>query len=59
MLIGGMTQADIKRMMRYVANTFKVPILAEIVDAESDNALTVRCNYFDGFWFTFIVLTIN
>ena len=39
---GGMTQADIKRMMKYVARTFNIPILNEIVDAESDSALTVR-----------------
>jgi len=37
-----MTQADIKRMLMFVAKTFKQPILEEIVDAESDNALSVR-----------------
>mmetsp|Transcript_30545 Transcript_30545/g.42038 ORF Transcript_30545/g.42038 Transcript_30545/m.42038 type:complete len:1359 (-) Transcript_30545:23-4099(-) len=38
--IGGMTQADIKRMLMFVSKTFKQPILEEIVDAESDNALS-------------------
>ena len=40
-----MTQADIKRMMKYVAKTFNIPILNEIIDAESDSALTVRSTY--------------
>jgi hypothetical protein len=38
---GGMTQADIKRMMMHIAKTYKCGALEEIVEAESDNALTV------------------